>query len=84
MNMENQEHNADMEAIFKALPYEAQVAATCVVVAALKETAQRGGSFRFFLYQMLGLKQDSYFPVWRSGGQDITNALDAGQFMPHL
>ena len=40
-----------------------------------KITASPNPSFRRLIYSRLGLMHDSYFPLYSSGGMQITNAI---------
>lgn len=59
--------------LVEACPYEMRLAIAAWVIEKVVEQARDGGSFRYFIYELLGFNEDAYVPLYTAGGMTITN-----------
>ena len=67
------------EARARELSPSDRLAVTAWVLRHLADQSEEGGSFRVLIYNRLGFPTDAYAPLYRAGGQALTNALEEGR-----
>ncbi len=73
LNERTREFQDDLPKLVEACPYYMRLAVTAHVIEQVVKVAQEGGSFRNFIYDLLGFEPDAYVPLYLAGGMTITN-----------
>ena len=76
MNTESDEDAARDREVWDGLDYETRLAAACHVIRKVVEVGRDPGSFRHFIYGVLGFQMDAYVPLYAAGAMEITNNFD--------
>lgn len=69
----------ELDKLVEDCPYDTKLAVTAWVIRNIVDHAQRGGSFRYLIYNRLGFGADAYVPLYEAGGMEITNNFDLDQ-----
>jgi hypothetical protein len=64
------------EKIWNSLDYDTRLAVAGHMIRKVVEIGTEGGSFRHFIYGVLGFSMDAYVPLYMAGGMTITNEFD--------
>lgn len=66
----------DYDALVAKYDYQTKLDIACWVMSKVDEFGNNPGSFRYFIYNLLGLDVDSYVPMYLANTMNFTNELD--------
>lgn len=64
------------EKIWNSLDTNTRIAVASHIIRQVNAIGQDGGSFRYFIYELLGFGPEAYVPLYEAGGMTITNEYD--------
>lgn len=70
------EQNIKAQEIWGQLDYNIRLFTTMYIIKSLCDLIREGGSFRYFIYDMLGFDFDAYMLLFLSGGMMPTNFIN--------
>ncbi|CAB4181728.1 hypothetical protein UFOVP1071_58 [uncultured Caudovirales phage] len=68
---------------WNALDDETRILVTGYVFRRVVKHAREGGSFRYLIYDRLGLDLNAYLPLYMAGGMEISNEFKMGDRDEH-
>ena len=74
--MNDKEWEDGDQKVWDGLDYDTRLAVAGHMIRKVVEIGTEGGSFRHFIYGVLGFDMDAYVPLYMAGGMTITNEFD--------
>ena len=64
------------EKVWNSLDNNTRIAVASHIIRQVNSIGRDGGSFRYFIYNLLGFGPEAYVPLYEAGGMTITNEYD--------
>ena len=74
--MENNSDLLDPKDVWNDLTNDQRIAATMIVFEKIREHIEKGGTYRYLIYNRLRFGYDAYVPLYSSGGLTISNFIN--------
>lgn len=66
----------DYDKLVEKYDYQTKLDIACWVMSKVDQFGREPGSFRYFIYQLLGFKEDAYVSMFLANAMEFTNEFD--------